>query len=153
VWDPTVGSHTDAAGGGWVGSAITAHPRTSDRDIAGHAGISDQGQISKLLARLKGVGLIEETGHGQAKREPNAWTLIAKGDQVQREIELRAGRAGPQTIKGKAGRRCCVGSGGRGRRGGERKAGVAVRGAGVCGDLPGEVVLIEGGCRCEGGRW
>lgn len=63
--------------------AVAVIPGGSNREIADHAGISDQGQISKLLARLKRVGLIENNGHGQAKGEPNAWTLTEKGEEVE----------------------------------------------------------------------
>jgi hypothetical protein len=43
------------------------------------AGIADQGQISKLLARLHSLGLLENTGGDHAKGEPNAWHLTARG--------------------------------------------------------------------------
>ncbi len=47
----------------------------SNRQVATAAGISDQGQISKLLARLQPLGLIGNTGGDHAKGEPNAWSL------------------------------------------------------------------------------
>jgi FaeA-like protein len=58
----------------------------SNREIADHAGISDEGQISKLLARLKRVGLIENSGVGHAKGEPNAWRLTDRGAEVERAL-------------------------------------------------------------------
>jgi AcrR family transcriptional regulator len=67
-------------------SAITTDPGASNRQIADHAGIHDQGQISKLLTRLQRLGLIDNTGHGQAHGEPNAWTLTPCGTQVQHAL-------------------------------------------------------------------
>jgi AcrR family transcriptional regulator len=66
-------------------SAIGAHPSASNRAIAAAAGIADQGQISKLLARLQNLGLIEnrllERADGSPfKGEPNAWTLTSRGE-------------------------------------------------------------------------
>jgi AcrR family transcriptional regulator len=65
--------------------------RPSNREIAEAASVHDQGQISKLLSRLQKHGLIENTGLGQAKGEPNAWGLTTKGDEVQRAIQAQAG--------------------------------------------------------------
>ncbi len=59
--------------------AVAAHPGSSNRMVADEAGISDQGQISKLLRRLEGLGLIEIAGDGPVPGGPNAWTLTEKG--------------------------------------------------------------------------
>ena len=64
-------------------TAIAATPGASNRDIATHAGVKDQGQISKLLARLERLGLIHNNGNGQPKGEPNAWTLTPTGQQIE----------------------------------------------------------------------
>ena len=61
-------------------------PDPSNREVAEHAGISDQGQISKLLARLERVGLAQNTGDGQAKGEANAWRLTPKGRHLAQSI-------------------------------------------------------------------
>jgi AcrR family transcriptional regulator/DNA-binding MarR family transcriptional regulator len=75
--------------------AISANPGASNRGIADTAGVSDQGQISKLLLRLQNLGLIHNSGDGPAKGEPNAWQLTAKGHEVERTIrEQTAGREG-----------------------------------------------------------
>jgi AcrR family transcriptional regulator len=58
----------------------------SNRQVAAAAGIADQGQISKLLARLQTLGLIENTGGDHAKGEPNAWHLTAKGQGVTQTL-------------------------------------------------------------------
>jgi AcrR family transcriptional regulator len=73
-------------------AAIATTPGSSNRKIATAAGVSDQGQMSKLLARLDQLGLIHNTGAGQTRGEPNAWTLTEAGHQVQGAI---AGHAAP----------------------------------------------------------
>jgi hypothetical protein len=54
-------------------------PRSNNREIAHAAGVGDEGQASKLLARLERRGLIENVGVGAARGEPNAWLLTAWG--------------------------------------------------------------------------
>jgi AcrR family transcriptional regulator/DNA-binding MarR family transcriptional regulator len=53
----------------------------SNREIASAAGVRDQGQISRLLARLEGLGLVKNSGAGRAG-VPNAWRLTRKGEAV-----------------------------------------------------------------------
>ena len=65
---------------------IAEEPGASNRVIGDHAGVSDQGQISKLLARLERLGLAANTGDGHLKGEPNAWWLTPKGVQVEHGI-------------------------------------------------------------------
>jgi AcrR family transcriptional regulator len=69
--------------------SIADHPGESNRQIAQHAGISDAGQVSKLLARLQSNGLLVNNGV-RLKGEPNAWGLTAKGQQVAQSIRLHA---------------------------------------------------------------
>jgi AcrR family transcriptional regulator len=64
-------------------SAIAANPGASNRDIADHADVKDQGQISKLLTRLERLGLIQNTGTGAPRGEPNAWILTSKGQEIE----------------------------------------------------------------------
>jgi AcrR family transcriptional regulator len=64
--------------------AIAEHPDSSNRQVARLAGIIDQGQISKLLRRLRELGLIENFGDGPAKGRENAWRLTELGAEVQR---------------------------------------------------------------------
>ncbi len=68
---------------------IGASPDASNRQIATAAGISDQGQVSKLLARLEHLGLIYNRGLGPVKGAPNAWQLTARGRQVEEAIRVR----------------------------------------------------------------
>jgi AcrR family transcriptional regulator len=68
---------------------IASMPDASNRRVADGAGIQDQGQISKLLARLEHLGLIHNTGGGHVRGEPNAWRLSARGEQIERTIRQR----------------------------------------------------------------
>ena len=63
----------------------------SNREIADHAGITDPGQISKLLTRLEKHKLVHNSGDDQAKGERNAWTLTPKGEEVERATRARDG--------------------------------------------------------------
>jgi AcrR family transcriptional regulator len=73
-------------------TAIGANPGLSNRQVARAAGVTDQGQISKLLARLESLGLIGNTGHGLAKGEPNAWSLTLRGEELEQAIHARVQR-------------------------------------------------------------
>jgi AcrR family transcriptional regulator len=56
--------------------------KPSNREVSDAAGVKDQGQISKLLARLEGLGLLQNTG-GETHGIPNAWELTPLGVQAQ----------------------------------------------------------------------
>jgi DNA-binding MarR family transcriptional regulator len=60
----------------------------SNRMVADRAGVSDQGQISKLLARLERLGLAANGVVGHAKGEPNAWSLTPLGQKVIQRLTL-----------------------------------------------------------------
>jgi AcrR family transcriptional regulator/DNA-binding MarR family transcriptional regulator len=64
--------------------AIGSNPGASNREVAEQAEIIDQGQISKLLARLQRLELIENRGAGQARGTANAWHLTPRGVEVER---------------------------------------------------------------------
>lgn len=63
---------------------IASSPASSNREVATRAGVSDQGQISKLLARLARLELVENRGEGQAKGAANAWHLTRRGADLLR---------------------------------------------------------------------
>ncbi len=65
--------------------AIARAPYSNNRGVAQAAGIADEGQASKLLARLEQRGVIENVGVGPARGEPNAWLLTPSG---RRAVEL-----------------------------------------------------------------
>jgi AcrR family transcriptional regulator len=62
-------------------AAVAGHPGASNREVSDRAKVSDQGQISKLLARLEGIGLLQNTG-GDTQGVPNAWQLTPRGEEV-----------------------------------------------------------------------
>ncbi len=70
-------------------SVVGESPGASNREVAEGSGIADQGQISKLLARLERLQLIENTGGGQLKGASNAWRLTERGAQVERATRPR----------------------------------------------------------------
>jgi AcrR family transcriptional regulator len=71
--------------------AVAATPGGSNRQVADESGIADQGQISKLLARLHGLGLIENTGSPAMRGAPNAWVLTDRGWEVQGALSRNSG--------------------------------------------------------------
>ncbi len=62
----------------------------SNREVATFAGITDPGQISKLLRRLERLGLLRNTRAGHAKGEPNAWVLTPKGQRITQSIRVHS---------------------------------------------------------------
>jgi AcrR family transcriptional regulator len=66
--------------------AIAQYPQASNRQIGEMAGIADQGQISKLLGRLRRIGLIANTGIHPGMGAPNSWALTAKGQRIAENI-------------------------------------------------------------------
>jgi DNA-binding MarR family transcriptional regulator len=76
-------------------AAIAAQADLSNSEVAERAGITDQGQVSKLLARLSRLGLIENTGAGQARGTANAWRLTREGRKLQRKIGRVPGHVTP----------------------------------------------------------
>jgi AcrR family transcriptional regulator len=69
---------------------VAEHPGVSNRMVAELAGIVDQGQVSKLLARLERLGLLRNTGAGHSHGERNAWRLTDRGVQVTQTIRVHA---------------------------------------------------------------
>jgi AcrR family transcriptional regulator len=68
--------------------ATAEYPGASNRRIGERADIYDPGQISKLLTRLERIGLLQNTGIGHAKGEPNAWHLTELGERVTQHLNL-----------------------------------------------------------------
>jgi AcrR family transcriptional regulator len=63
-------------------SSIANMPGASSKQIAVAAGIADPGQTSRLLARLRHSGLIQDTGIGPTKGMARAWTLTERGENI-----------------------------------------------------------------------
>ena len=74
--------HREGAG------CIAELPGASNREVADSAGVTDPGQISKLLRRLERLGLTVNTGGGRQSGEPNAWKLTLLGEEVSRRLSV-----------------------------------------------------------------
>ncbi len=68
--------------------AISERPGASNREVADQAGVIDQGQISRLLSRLEGLGLIANRGGlgagASSRGAANAWVLTPRGERLER---------------------------------------------------------------------
>lgn len=64
-------------------AAIAEYPGASNREVAERAGITDQGQASKLLARLEALELIANLGERSSRGSPNAWRLTGRGERAR----------------------------------------------------------------------
>lgn len=69
-------------------SAIAEHPGANNRRIAEGADMVDQGQASKILTRLAGVGLIENE-RGRPLGGANSWRLTDAGEGIYRASRPR----------------------------------------------------------------
>jgi AcrR family transcriptional regulator/DNA-binding MarR family transcriptional regulator len=67
-------------------NAVDGQPDASNCEIATAAGVKDQGQISKLLARLKRLGLVTDGRTPDVRRATNAWRLTPRGEDVHRAM-------------------------------------------------------------------
>ncbi len=74
-------------------TAIVANQGASNRVIGDAAGVNDQGQISKLLARLEKLGLVRNDGGTPAEGGRNAWMLTKQGEEVADVIATRTARS------------------------------------------------------------
>jgi AcrR family transcriptional regulator len=66
---------------------IGAQPGASNRKIGEIAGMSDQGQVSKLLQRLERLGLIVNTTTSEERGIANAWQLTPAGAEIERATD------------------------------------------------------------------
>jgi AcrR family transcriptional regulator len=68
--------------------SVAAQPGSSNREIAVASGIADQGQISKLLARLERLGLVRNERAEPGRGSPNAWKLTSQGEHVGQALSV-----------------------------------------------------------------
>jgi hypothetical protein len=66
-----------------VFEAVAANPGSSSREVGAVAGVIDQGQISKLLARLDSPGLVADTAVGATRGRAKEWKLTRRGAEVR----------------------------------------------------------------------
>jgi AcrR family transcriptional regulator/DNA-binding MarR family transcriptional regulator len=67
-------------------SLVAENPGSSNRTLGELAGVRDQGQVSKLLARLKRLGLIDNGDAERSQGAPNAWVLTDAGSRLADSI-------------------------------------------------------------------
>jgi AcrR family transcriptional regulator len=72
-------------------STLAAQDGLSNAEVAARSGITDQGQTSKLLARMARLELVAKQGVGHAKGAANAWQLTARGARLERALRPGAG--------------------------------------------------------------
>ncbi|HEY2569822.1 MAG TPA: TetR/AcrR family transcriptional regulator [Solirubrobacteraceae bacterium] len=70
---------------GQVLAFLVDFPRQSNRAIAHGIGVGDEGQISRLLAKLESAGLIANARPEHPRGAANAWHLSAQGAHVLRQ--------------------------------------------------------------------
>jgi AcrR family transcriptional regulator len=70
-------------------AVIAEQPGASNRAIAEGSGVTDQGQISKLLTRLARLELVENLGEGHLRGAANAWYLTRRGSEVEAATRTR----------------------------------------------------------------
>jgi AraC-like DNA-binding protein len=77
-----------------VGELSARGSGASNREVAEHAGITDSGNIARVLARLEGLGLIENSVLWPGRGEPNSWRLTAWGEAVWEAVRSASGGEG-----------------------------------------------------------
>ncbi len=87
-------------------NAVGEAPGLSNRDIAEAAGLTDEGQTSRLLRRLEQRKLVQNVGVGQAYGGANAWLLTAYGERVldatRQSLVPGAGAVSRKRVRGAA---------------------------------------------------
>jgi AcrR family transcriptional regulator len=74
--------------------SVAAAPGASNRDVGIASGVSDQGQISRLLSRMERLGLMLNLGGEPGRGGSNAWSLTERGAEIARAMGARAGWVG-----------------------------------------------------------
>jgi DNA-binding MarR family transcriptional regulator len=92
-------------------AAVAGRPGLSNREVSEIIGLSDQGQISRMMKRLTDQGLVENT-QGHSSRHVKAWRLTTDGEAVidahrpLKQAQRKAGKGGKlATTRSAAGRR------------------------------------------------
>ena len=81
-------------------AAVGGRPGLNNREVSEIIGLSDQGQISRMMKRLQAQGLIENV-QGHTRRQVRAWRLTADGEAV---IDAHRPLKRAQRTAGKGGR-------------------------------------------------
>jgi DNA-binding MarR family transcriptional regulator len=70
--------------------AIAEQPWLTSSELAARAGVNDRAQISRLLAQLSGMGLVDSVRDAHRKGAPKAWQLTDRGRELDHAIGLEA---------------------------------------------------------------
>ncbi len=79
-------------------AAVAGRPGLNNREVSEVIGLADQGQISRMMKRLQGQGLVENAH--DAKRQARAWRLTSDGEAVidahkpLKQAQRKAGKGG-----------------------------------------------------------
>ena len=92
-------------------AAVGGRPGLNNLEVSEIIGLSDQGQISRMMKRLQAQGLVENA-QGHTRRQVKAWRLTVNGEAVidahrpLKEAQRKAGKGGKlPTTRSAAGRR------------------------------------------------
>jgi DNA-binding MarR family transcriptional regulator len=72
---------------------IRAKPGLSNVEVARRAGVVDEGHMSRVLARLRRLGLIENRRDATVAPATNVWHLTSSGDVLERALRMEADAA------------------------------------------------------------
>jgi DNA-binding MarR family transcriptional regulator len=111
---PTRITELTAATIAFIGECNERGVSPCNADVSWAIGDIDKGQMSKLLARLQRLELIENSApNGEGRGEANAWRLTARGKQLASAIgdedgavKRSAAHALPQAFRGRLDRLC-----------------------------------------------
>ena len=73
--------------------AVWGHPGVNNREVSDLVRVADQGQISRLMARLDERGLVENAG-GRTQGVAKAWRLTPEGEELVRAAAPARGDEG-----------------------------------------------------------
>jgi AcrR family transcriptional regulator/DNA-binding HxlR family transcriptional regulator len=92
--------------------AVASRPGLNSREVSELVGLADQGQVSRMMKRLAGQGLVENT-QAHTKRQARAWRLTAdgetvidvhKGGRASIKAQRRSGKGGGRVANSPSGR-------------------------------------------------
>ena len=74
-------------------AVIAAEPGLSNTEVATRAGVKDQGHMSRLLARLLRLGLVESALQEGQRAGSKAWRLTTIGKEFERALQNQTAQA------------------------------------------------------------
>jgi DNA-binding MarR family transcriptional regulator len=79
-------------------AVLAGDPGLNNREVALRAGIKDRAHISRLMARLVRLGLVEDTSAPARPAGVKAWRLTHSGKKLHAEILREAAAPGPGAV-------------------------------------------------------